>query len=131
MRDMNGTSVLVLVLGAALGAIIGFLLARSRSATTIATLAAILDETRSSAQRELELQRAHTAEQLQNAALTQEKMREAFAALSSDALHKNSAAFIERADELIKRVTAESSGDLQKRQQAIELLVSPLKETLT
>jgi DNA recombination protein RmuC len=131
MRDMNGTSVILLAVGVALGTLIGFLLARSRSAATIATLAATLDETRSSAQREVELQRAFAAEQLQSAAVTQEKMREAFAALSSDALHKNRTAFIERADELIKRVTAESNGDLQKRQQAIELLVNPLKETLT
>jgi DNA recombination protein RmuC len=128
---MNATSVILLALGLALGAAIGFLLAKSRSSATIAALSATLDETRSSATQQLEGVRAYAAEQLQLANLTQEKMRETFAALSSDALHKNSTAFIERADELIKRVTAESTGDLEKRQQAIELLVSPLKETLT
>ena len=131
MRDMNATSLILLVLGLALGAAIGFLLAKSRSSATIASLSATLDETRSSATQQLEALRTYAAEQLQLANLTQEKMRETFAALSSDALHKNSTAFIERADELIKRVTAESTGDLEKRQQAIELLVSPLKETLT
>src|SRR6185437_1978842 len=128
---MNATSLILLVLGLALGATIGFLHAKSRSSATIASLSATLDETRSSATQQLEALRAYAAEQLQLANLTQEKMRETFAALSSDALHKNSTAFIERADELIKRVTAESTGDLEKRQQAIELLVSPLKETLT
>ncbi|HEY5050581.1 MAG TPA: DNA recombination protein RmuC, partial [Acidothermaceae bacterium] len=128
---MNATSLILLVLGLALGAAIGFLHAKSRSSATIASLSATLDETRSSATQQLEALRAYAAEQLQLANLTQEKMRETFAALSSDALHKNSTAFIERADELIKRVTAESTGDLEKRQQAIELLVSPLKETLT
>ncbi|HEY5457255.1 MAG TPA: DNA recombination protein RmuC [Acidothermaceae bacterium] len=128
---MNATSLILLVLGLALGAAIGFLLAKSRSSATIASLSATLDETRSSATQQLEALRTYAAEQLQLANLTQEKMRETFAALSSDALHKNSTAFIERADELIKRVTAESTGDLEKRQQAIELLVSPLKETLT
>jgi len=131
MRDMNATSLILLVVGLALGAAIGFLHAKSRSSATIASLSATLDETRSSATQQLEALRAYAAEQLQLANLTQEKMRETFAALSSDALHKNSTAFIERADELIKRVTAESTGDLEKRQQAIELLVSPLKETLT
>jgi len=131
MRDMNATSLILLALGLALGVSIGFLLAKSRSSAAIATLSATLDETRSSARQQLDAVRAHAAEQLQSASLTQEKMREAFAALSSDALHKNSTAFIERADELLKRVTAESTGDLEKRQQAIELLVSPLKETLT
>ncbi len=131
MRDMNATSLILLVVGLALGAAIGFLHAKSRSSATIASLSATLDETRSSATQQLEALRTYAAEQLQLANLTQEKMRETFAALSSDALHKNSTAFIERADELIKRVTAESTGDLEKRQQAIELLVSPLKETLT
>jgi DNA recombination protein RmuC len=128
---MNATSLILLALGLALGAVIGFLHAKSRSSATIASLSATLDETRSSATQQLDALRAYAAEQLQLANLTQEKMRETFAALSSDALHKNSTAFIERADELIKRVTAESNGDLEKRQQAIELLVSPLKETLT
>jgi DNA recombination protein RmuC len=128
---MNAPSLILLVVGLALGAAIGFLHAKSRSSATIASLSATLDETRSSATQQLEALRAYAAEQLQLANLTQEKMRETFAALSSDALHKNSTAFIERADELIKRVTAESTGDLEKRQQAIELLVSPLKETLT
>ncbi len=128
---MNATSFILLALGLALGAAIGFLLAKSRSSATIAALSATLDETRSSATQQLDAVRMYAAEQLQLANLTQEKMRETFAALSSDALHKNSTAFIERADELIKRVTAESTGDLEKRQQAIELLVSPLKETLT
>ena len=128
---MNATSVILLTLCLALGAAIGYLLAKARSSATIAALSATLDETRSSATQQLEAVRTYAAEQLQLANLTQEKMRETFAALSSDALHKNSTAFIERADELIKRVTAESTGDLEKRQQAIELLVSPLKETLT
>ena len=128
---MNATSVILLAVCLALGAAIGYLLAKSRSSATIAALSATLDETRSSATQQLEAVRAYAAAQLQLANLTQEKMRETFAALSSDALHKNSTAFIERADELIKRVTAESTGDLEKRQQAIELLVSPLKETLT
>jgi DNA recombination protein RmuC len=128
---MNATSLILLVVGLALGAAIGFLYAKSRSSATIASLSATLDQTRSSATQQLEALRGYAAEQLQLANLTQEKMRETFAALSSDALHKNSTAFIERADELIKRVTAESTGDLEKRQQAIELLVSPLKETLT
>jgi DNA recombination protein RmuC len=128
---MNATSLLLLVIGLALGATIGSLLVKSRSSATIAALSATLDETRSSAAQQLDAVRTYAAEQLQLANLTQEKMRETFAALSSDALHKNSTAFIERADELIKRVTAESTGDLEKRQQAIEMLVSPLKETLT
>ncbi|HTC70407.1 MAG TPA: DNA recombination protein RmuC, partial [Acidothermaceae bacterium] len=139
---MTGTSLVLLVLGLAVGLTIGYLRAQSRSTSRLATLTAELDSTRVhaardldalrvSADRELAMLRANADEKLEAARLTEERAREMFAALSSDALHKNSAAFIERADELIKRVSAEADGDLQKRQQAIELLVNPLKETLT
>ena len=142
MPDMDGTAIVFLGAGLLIGLAIGFLLAHARASTDIATLSATLGETRTNADRQLEAERINAErqleaaersaeQQLQLASITQDKMREAFAALSSDALHKNSTAFIERADELIKRVTAETSGDLQKRQQAIELLVNPLKETLT
>jgi DNA recombination protein RmuC len=128
---MDGTSIVLLLLGLAIGAAIGLLTAQSRSGARVAALRAELDGTRSNAAALLATERAHAAQQLESASITQERMREAFAALSSDALRNNSAAFMERADELIKRLTADSSGDLQKRHQAIELLVNPLKETLT
>src|SRR5450755_1914228 len=142
MRDMTGTSLILLVLGLAVGLTIGYLRAQSRSTSRLATLTAELESTRAhaardletlrlSADRELAIERANAIDKLEAARLTEDRAREMFAALSSDALHKNSTAFIERADELIKRVAAETEGDLQKRQQAIELLVNPLKETLT
>ena len=142
MRDMTGTSLILLALGLAVGLTIGYLRAQSRSSTRLATLTAELesarvhaardlDALRVSSDRELAMLRANADDKLEALRLTEERAREMFAALSSDALHKNSAAFMERADELVKRVTAESTGDLEKRQQAIELLVSPLKETLT
>jgi len=146
---MNATAILLLLIGLAIGAVVGYLLAQSRFGARSATLAAELDSARSGAQRELqaaqreivlqqgafdqilEAERAAAREKVQAATLTQEQTREMFSALSSDALHNNSKAFIERADELLKRVTTEASGDLAKRQQAIELLVNPLKESLT
>jgi DNA recombination protein RmuC len=142
MRDMTGTSLILLALGLAVGLTIGYLRAQSRSTSRLATLTAELESTRAhaardletlrlSADRELAIERANAIDKLEAARLTEDRAREMFAALSSDALHKNSTAFIERADELIKRVAAETEGDLQKRQQAIELLVNPLKETLT
>jgi DNA recombination protein RmuC len=131
MRHMDVISVILLVLGLATGVMIGHLRAQSRSGARLASLSAELEALRVSAARELAIERANATDKLEAARLTEERAREMFAALSSDALHKNSKAFIERADELIKRVTAESNGDLQKRQQAIELLVTPLKETLT
>jgi DNA recombination protein RmuC len=146
---MNATAILLLFVGLPVGAVVGYLLAQSRSGARIATLAVEVESGRvaalrdlQAAQREIDLQRAAfdqildaerlaAREKVQAATLTHEQAREMFSALSSDALHNNSKAFIERADELLKRVTTEASGDLEKRQQAIELLVSPLKESLT
>jgi DNA recombination protein RmuC len=149
---MNAIALLLLVVGLLLGAAIGQLLAKSRSARSDAKnaiLAAELESTRSAAQRDLQLaereldrqrdafdqileaERSAAQEKVQAATLTQEQTREMFSALSSDALRSNSKAFAERADELLKRVTTEASGDLDKRHQAIELLVNPLKESLT
>ena len=128
---MNATSLILLVLGLALGAVDRLPARQVTLERDRRHLSATLDETRSSAGSSSKPVRRTRPNSSNQANLTQEKMRETFAALSSDALHKNSTAFIERADELIKRVTAESTGDLEKRQQAIELLVSPLKETLT
>jgi DNA recombination protein RmuC len=117
---MDALTLVLLVLGLAVGAVRGFLLAHSRSSAQIAALSAKLDATKQAA-----------AQQVESARLTQEQLRETFAALSSDALHKNSRAFVALAEQTLKQVTTAADGDLAKRQQAIELLVSPLRESLT
>jgi DNA recombination protein RmuC len=116
---MDGLSIILLLLGLATGAAIGYLLAHSRSSAHIAALSAKLEATKQAA-----------AQQLESARVTQEQLRETFAALSSDALHKNSRTFVELAEQTLKQVTTAADGDLAKRQQAIELLVSPLRESL-
>jgi DNA recombination protein RmuC len=116
---MDALSIVMLVLGLLIGAALGYLLAQSRGGARVAALAAQLDATRAGA-----------AQQLESARLTQDQLREMFAALSSDALHKNSRAFVDLAQQTLKQVTTAADGDLAKRQQAIELLVTPLKDSL-
>lgn len=58
-------------------------------------------------------------------------LREAFASLSSDALRKNNQSFLELAKEAMETQQTQAKGELEKRQQAIEELVKPLKESLT
>jgi len=116
---MDALSLVLLLLGLAIGATLGYLLAQSRSSARIAGLSAQLEATRQNA-----------AQQIDAARLSQEQLRETFAALSSDALHKNSRTFVELAEQTLKQVTTAADGDLAKRQQAIELLVNPLKESL-
>ena len=119
MPGMDALSLVLLLLGLAIGATLGYLLAQSRSSARIAGLSAQLEATRQNA-----------AQQIDAARLSQEQLRETFAALSSDALHKNSRTFVELAEQTLKQVTTAADGDLAKRQQAIELLVNPLKESL-
>jgi DNA recombination protein RmuC len=58
------------------------------------------------------------------------KLREAFASLSSDALRRNNQSFIELAKETLGVIQQQASGDLERRQQAIDALVKPVRETL-
>jgi DNA recombination protein RmuC len=58
------------------------------------------------------------------------KLRDAFASLSSDALQRNNASFLELARETLTAFQARASGDLERRQQAIGEMVAPVKESL-
>lgn len=53
-----------------------------------------------------------------------------FKALSADALKSNNTSFLELAREAFSKLQQGSASDLEKRQQAIDALVKPLKESL-
>ena len=79
---------------------------------------------------QLASERASATEKL--AALTDAHARltAEFKALSADALSRNNAVFLELARETFSNLQQQSIGDLDKRQQAIDALVKPLKESL-
>lgn len=58
------------------------------------------------------------------------RFRDAFAALSGEALRLSSEQFLQLAKTKLGEVQAQASGDLQKREQAIAALVQPISETL-
>lgn len=62
---------------------------------------------------------------------SREKLKESFEALSSEALRKNNQSFLDLAKEALLGQQNESKSELEKRKQAIEEMVRPLKETLT
>ena len=113
-------SLLTLVIGVLLGAVIGFLVARNREAGAAADLVA-----RASAADE----RARAAEQ--RTALVDGQLAERFQALSAQALDASARRFLEMAEGRFSAANARAAGELETRKAAVEGLVGPLKETLT
>lgn len=57
-------------------------------------------------------------------------VKQVFDATASDALKSNNKAFLELAEQTLKSYIAESKGDLSKRQEVIEQMLKPFKESL-
>jgi DNA recombination protein RmuC len=72
--------------------------------------------------------RAKAAEE--KLAYAEERMAEHFEALSARALDASNQRFLDLADARLKAAGAEAAGELDKRKQAVEHLVAPLRETL-
>ncbi|MET4098853.1 DNA recombination protein RmuC [Agrococcus sp. UYP10] len=92
--------------------------------------AAQLEEVRDEAQRRVAEERERGREVL--AELQQDAQRRAdeFAALSSAALERNSAVFLEQAEERLRRSQTEGAAELAKREAAVQQLVEPLSKSL-
>ena len=106
---------------------------RAKFTQTSAALAAA-EANRDAAQRTLEEARATHAENLRAAKEAQEKaladLREAFKALSADALRQTAPQFLQLANETFAKFQESAKGDLAARQESIATLVQPLKEQL-
>jgi len=59
------------------------------------------------------------------------RLTDTFNALSADALKSNNQLFLELSKNTLEKVLADAKGDLGKRQEAIDGMIKPLKETLT
>jgi DNA recombination protein RmuC len=128
---MNAISLLVtLLVGVALGAAIGFLLARGRLANVVADLtgrAQAADERASSAQ-----QRAAMAERAaqEKAELLDGQLAERFQSLSVQALDQSARTFLQIAEGRLGAANAKAAGELDSRKAAVEHLVQPLQDML-
>jgi DNA recombination protein RmuC len=78
----------------------------------------------------LDAERAAAAQRAAAAEQAEARLREAFSALSADALRANAEQFLALAEGRLKAAGTEAKGDLAARQQAIESMVGPLKESL-
>lgn len=112
MTPMDAAGWLV---AAAIGLLLGYLLSRGR----IARLATTLEMERRAAREKAGL--------LENA---EQQLREAFRALSADALQHNNKHFLELAKATLEQHQNAARGDLEQRQKAVEGLVKPVQEQL-
>ena len=94
-------------------------------------LGAELAATKARLETELEAERRAAGEKLRLLQDAEVKLREAFAALSSDALRQNNQSFLDLARTSMTEFQQSARQDLEGRHKAIEDLVQPLKDTLT
>jgi len=121
-----------LLIGLLVGAICAWALlrARLRALTEQAARLPELDRELVQARADLEHERALSAERLAAVKDAQERLTASFKALSAEALQSSMAQLTELARAQLKAAQVEAKGDLDKRHQAVEQLVAPLKEQL-
>jgi DNA recombination protein RmuC len=144
------SSIAFIIFGAVIGCLVSWLLARSRSQVLDVRLATVqndLNLARAETQKlaalnsELNTKRAtlettleyvHKAndEKIELLDRATTDLREAFQALSADALKSNNQAFLELARTSLERFQSEAKGDLKLRQEAVANLVAPIGESL-
>src|SRR6266849_5612121 len=107
--------VIPLTLSLAIGVMIGWLVSRPA---------------RTRLRTELENDRAVHAERLKAYNDAETKLRDAFQALSADALNANNQAFLSLAETRLREARTEAAGDIDTRKKAIEDLLAPMAKTL-
>jgi DNA recombination protein RmuC len=120
--------ILGLVLGAAATAMA--LRPRLRAGVREAQRASELDRELVRAMADLEHERSRAEERLATLGDAQERLSASFKALSAEALQASMGQLAELSRSQLQTAQAQAKGDLEKRQQAVEQLVAPLKEQL-
>jgi DNA recombination protein RmuC len=111
--------VITLSAGLAIGVVIGLIVGWFASRPAQARL-----------RSELEKDRAVHAERLAAYQDAEAKLRDAFQALSADALKTNNEAFLSLAETRMREARTEAAGDIDARKKAIEDLLAPMAKTL-
>jgi DNA recombination protein RmuC len=121
-----------LLIGLLIGAgfVIALLRPRLRSLAGEAARVAPLERDLVKARADLEHERAMSEERLAAVKDAQGRLSDTFKALSAEALQSSMAHLTELARTQLTAAQMEVKGDLDKRQQAVEQLVAPLKEQL-
>jgi DNA recombination protein RmuC len=111
--------IVILAAGVAIGAAVGWLVTRPEHARL---------------RSELEKERAVHAERVSASQQAHQQaeasLREAFQALSADALKTNNEAFLHLAESRLREARTEATSDIDERKKAIENLLAPMAKTL-
>jgi DNA recombination protein RmuC len=111
--------IVILAAGVAIGAAVGWLVTRPEHAR----LRSELEKERAvHAERVAASQQAHQQ--------AEASLREAFQALSADALKTNNEAFLHLAESRLREARTEATSDIDERKKAIENLLTPMAKTL-
>ena len=89
-----------------------------------------LESKRASTETQLEQERLATAEKLALLDQANQKLSDAFKALSADALRNNNQSFLQLATETLQQFQQRAAGELEHRTRAIDEVVKPIKESL-
>jgi len=108
-------TVLVLLIGVALGVLVGWLAARPAAARLGA---------------ELEKERAVQQERLKTYEAAEARFRETFRSLSVEALRESNEQFLALAEVRLRETRTETAADIDARKKAIEDLLTPMQATL-
>jgi DNA recombination protein RmuC len=126
---MNALWLLIgLVVGA--GAVLAIVRVRLRKLSAEAVRAVELDRALVKVQSDLEHERSRGEERLATLGDAQERLSDSFKALSAEALQSSLAQLAELSKAQLQTAQAQATGDLEKRQAAVESLVAPLREQL-
>ncbi len=123
---MDLTAVVLALLMLGVGVAIGWLFATRRADTLARATATDVARLRAT----LDAERATASERAAAQSRDEQRLREAFGALAGEALRTNNEAFMALADARLGKSTTTAEASLAQRQQAIEGLVAPLRESL-
>jgi DNA recombination protein RmuC len=134
---MSGTAALIAPVMLFAGAVVGWLLGTQRGQRRIQAEHGQLLARASAAETQLartsallEAERTSAADRDRVHVEAQARLREAFGALSAEALRQNNEAFVQLAEQRLNQARTAASGELQQRQQAVESIVAPLRDSL-
>ena len=124
-------TLVVLVLGLAVGFTLGRVLTRTQSAAEVGAINARLESERTAAAERRASDRAAAEQRLEDVRRQQDELETRLTALSRTALSENSEQLLALAAERFAAQRQSADADLGKRQEAIESLVTPLRDSLT